>query len=209
LIRKFRELKPVPFTSAIDLGRTENMRSNALILYWQLSPSFFVNAGIITESTNRLVHPGEFFENDAPFKFEIQNKNLKGIENEDFTLNVKLTGKEIPETVTILVDGMNIKRTARTRSILIMCPKCAEIKNLPPFLADGFNSKDYDLEVLPNPIVLNFDVELQYPKYTKKKNEYLKNTGDLSFPVEQPLPGNSIHGQQRIFFLHSVILPSI
>jgi len=79
----------------------------------------------------------------------------------------------------------------------------------PSLFCRRFNSKDYDLEVLPNPIVLNFDVEFNIRNTRRRKNEYLKNTGDLVVPVEQPLPGNSIHGQQRIFFLHSVILPSI
>jgi hypothetical protein len=180
--QKIRELKPVPFTSAIDLRQNRKYAKYALIPLLAIITIVFVNAGIITESTNRLVHPGQFFENDAPFKFEIQNKNLKGIENEDFTLNVKLTGKEIPETVTILVDGneykMNRENTINFNYVFRNVQKSKSFR----FSADGFTSKEYDLEVLPNPIVLNFDVELQYPKYTKKKNEFLKNTGDLVVP---------------------------
>ncbi|HET6991401.1 MAG TPA: DUF4175 domain-containing protein, partial [Bacteroidia bacterium] len=180
--QKIRELKPVPFTSAIDLRQNRKYAKYALIPLLAIITIIFTNAGIITESTNRLVHPGEFFETDAPFRFEIQNKNLKGIENEDFTLNVKLSGKEIPETVTILVDGneykMNRENTINFNYVFRNVQKSKTFR----FSADGFTSKEYDLEVLPNPIVLNFDVELQYPKYTGKKNESLKNTGDLVVP---------------------------
>ncbi len=35
---------------------------------------------------------------------------------------------------------------------------------------------------MPRPIILNFETELQYPAYTGKKNEVMKNTGDLSVP---------------------------
>ena len=36
---------------------------------------------------------------------------------------------------------------------------------------------------LPNPILLNFDIALGYPKYLNKKDEVVKNTGDLVIPA--------------------------
>jgi hypothetical protein len=181
--QKISELRPVPFTSAIDLRQNRKYAKYALIPLLIIITIIFTNAGIITESANRLAHPGEFFEANAPFKFEIQNKDLKAVENEDFPLDVKMTGKEIPQSVSILVDGNEYPLTREgTIKFNYIFRNLQKSKTFRLF-ADGFTSKEYTLEVLPNPIVLNFDVELHYPKYTKKKDEVLKNTGDLVIPA--------------------------
>ena len=181
--QKISELKPVPFASAIDLRQNKKYAKYALIPLLLIVVIVFTNAGIITESANRLVHPGEYFEADAPFKFEIQNKSLKAVENEDFPLEVKLTGKEIPQSVYIVIDGneypLTREGTIKFNYVFRNMQKSTPFR----FYADGFTSKEYNLEVLPNPIVLNFDVEVHYPKYTKKKDEVLKNTGDLVVPA--------------------------
>ncbi|MCX6310239.1 MAG: DUF4175 family protein [Bacteroidetes bacterium] len=188
--QKIRELKPVPFTSAIDFRQNRKYAKYALIPLLVIIAIIFTNAGIITDSTNRLVHHSDFFENDAPFKFEIQNKNLKAVENQDFTLEVKLTGKEIPESVFILVDGneykLNRENTINFNYVFRNIQKSKSFR----FSADGFSSKEYDLDVLPNPIVLNFNVDLHYPKYTGKKDESLKNTGDLVVPCGTTISWN-------------------
>jgi hypothetical protein len=50
------------------------------------------------------------------------------------------------------------------------------------FKADGFRSKDYNLKVIPKPIIINFEVLLDYPMYTGKKSETIQNSGDFSVP---------------------------
>lgn len=182
--QKIRELKPVPFTSAIDLRQNRKYAKYALIPFLLILIVIFTNASMITESANRLVHPGEYFEAKAPFSFVVnEGKPLKAVENEDFSLGVKLTGEEIPESVYILVDGNEYKltreNTVRFDYVFRNIQKSKSFR----LSADGFTSKEYQLEVLPNPIVLNFDVDLKYPAYTGKKNETLKNTGDLVVPA--------------------------
>ncbi len=50
------------------------------------------------------------------------------------------------------------------------------------FFANGFYSKNYTLEVLPKPIIVNFELLLSPPKYTGLKSEKLTNIGDLNIP---------------------------
>lgn len=181
--QKIRELKPVPFTSAIDLSQNRRYAKYALIPLALIIIIIFTNAGIITESTNRLVHPGDEFI-DAPFNFEVnQNKDLKAVENEDFPIEVKLTGKEIPESVFILVDGNEYKLNRENTINFNYTFRNIQKSKTFRLSADGFTSKEYAINVMPNPIVLNFDVELHYPKYIKKKDETVKNTGDLVVPA--------------------------
>ncbi|HEU4718675.1 MAG TPA: DUF4175 family protein [Bacteroidia bacterium] len=180
--QKISELRPVPFTSAIDLRENRKYARYAVIPLLVMLVIVFTNAGILSEGTRRLVNHGEDYETQAPFRFEIA-QDLKGVENEDFPLHVKLTGSEIPETVYMLVDGneyrMNRDNTINFSYVFRNLQKTQTFR----LSADGFTSKEYTLEVLPNPIVLNFDVDLHYPKYIGKKDETLKNTGDLVIPA--------------------------
>jgi hypothetical protein len=199
--QRISELKPVPFSSAIDL------RENRRYIKWALLPLLaivviiFTNASLLTESTERLVNHSTYFEEQAPFTFNIQN-SLEAVENEDFTLSVKLTGEEIPASVILLVDGneyaMNKENTIDFNYVF----RNVQGEKSFRFSADGFTSKEYILKVLPNPIVLNFDAELKYPAYTGKKNETVRNTGDLVVPAGTVINWKFSTRSTRDFAMH-------
>lgn len=180
--QRIKELRPVPFTSAIDL------RQNRRYVKWALLPLLiiivivFTNANVLTESTDRLVNHSTYFEEQAPFTFNIESK-LEAVENEDFALDLKLTGEEIPAAVTLLVDGNEYLMTKENTIDFNYVFRNVQSEKSFRFSADGFTSKEYILKVLPNPIVLNFDAELKFPAYTGKKNETVRNTGDLVVPA--------------------------
>jgi hypothetical protein len=180
--QRIKELRPVPFTSAIDLRQNRKYVKWALIPLLAIVIIIFTNANLLTESANRLVNHSDYFEEQAPFSFNIQN-SLEAVENEDFILDLKMTGAEIPASVTLLVDGneyvMNRENTIDFSYVF----RNVQGEKTFRFFADGFTSKEYLLKVLPNPIVLNFDAELKYPAYTGKKNETVRNTGDLVVPA--------------------------
>ncbi|MCD4683202.1 MAG: hypothetical protein K8R86_07970, partial [Bacteroidales bacterium] len=50
-------------------------------------------------------------------------------------------------------------------------------------LADQYKSDIYELKVLPKPIILDFDINLDYPAYTGKRDEMVSKNGDLIVPV--------------------------
>lgn len=181
--QKINELRPVPFTAAIDLRQNRRYAKYAFVPLIVIAVIFLTNASLITESTKRLVRHGEYFEQEMPFKISIVNTKLEAAESEDFKLDIKLTGTEIPETVTILIGDneykLNRESTVNFSHLFRNVQKTQEFR----LSADGFTSAPYTLNVLANPIVLNFDVELIYPAYTGRKNEVLRNTGDLSVPA--------------------------
>ena len=47
----------------------------------------------------------------------------------------------------------------------------------------GINSEDYKLDVLKKPNIAGFDIKLDYPAYTQRKDESLSNIGDLVLPL--------------------------
>ncbi|POY37149.1 hypothetical protein C3K47_08820 [Solitalea longa] len=181
--QKIIQLKPIPFTSAINLGENKKYLKFALPPLLALLILGAAAPAVLKDGTNRLVNYSQPFERKAPFQIEIINKKLSALQNEDLTVNVKLTGDEIPQDI-YLIEGENRYKLDK-KNILEFT---YTFKNLQKsqnfrFLADGFYSKEYSLSVLPNPLLLNFEVNLVYPSYTKKVNETLQNTGDFSVPA--------------------------
>jgi hypothetical protein len=181
--QKIRDLKPVPFTSAINLGENKKYVKYALTPLAILLFILFSVPAIITDSTTRLVRHNTYFEKEAPFQFTIENKNLSAVQQEDFELQVKLKGNEVPDNVFISMDGNEYKllkeNTVEFSYLFKNVQKTAHFK----LTADGFQSKEYELSVLPNPLLLNFSIVLDYPKYLGKQQEIIKNTGDLIIPA--------------------------
>jgi hypothetical protein len=181
--QKIRELKPVPFTSAVDLSENRKYLKYALIPVLSVIIILFSAPSMITDGTKRLVAHSQYFEKEAPFQFVITNPDLKAIAQQDFELKVKLTGEEIPENTYISIDGNEFKLTRENVVNFSYLFKNVQ-KNIPfQLTADGFKSKEYELIALPNPILLDFDMTLSYPSYLNKKEETIKNTGDLVVPA--------------------------
>ncbi|HRG37137.1 MAG TPA: hypothetical protein PK289_01285 [Bacteroidia bacterium] len=181
--QKILELKPIPFTSAVNLAENKKYLKYALVPISLLIVILFTAPSLITDGTKRLVAHNQFFEKEAPFQFVITNADLKTVAQHDFELKIKLTGDEIPENAYIDIDGNEFKLSKENVVNFSYLFKNVQ-KNIPfQLTADGFKSKEYELVALPNPILLSFDITLNYPAYLNKKDELIKNTGDLVIPA--------------------------
>ncbi|MBA3704873.1 MAG: hypothetical protein H0W84_02925 [Bacteroidetes bacterium] len=181
--QKIKELKPIPFTNAVDLSANKKYLKYALIPVLLITVILFSAPSIITDGTKRLVKHGEYFEKEAPFQFIITNDILTTVAKEDYELKVKLTGDEVPENVYVEIDGNEFKLDkASIVNFNYIFKNVQKTLNF-RLSADGFKSKEYELIALPNPVLLDFDISFNYPKYLNKKDEIIKNTGDLSVPA--------------------------
>ena len=181
--QKTKELKPIPFTSAVDFKENTKYLKYALVPVLLITIILFAAPSIITDGTKRLVKHSEYFEKQAPFQFVITNPELKTVAQQDFQLKVKLTGNEVPDNVFVEIDGNEFKLDKENIVNFNYVFKNVQ-KNINfQLAADGFKSKPFELVALPNPILLNFDIALAYPAYLNKKDEVVKNTGDLIIPA--------------------------
>jgi hypothetical protein len=180
--QKISQLKPVPFQRAIDLKKNSRYLPYALpplliiLIILLAAPTF------ITEPTTRLIHHTEYYEKPAPYTIEILNKSLTAVQQGDFQLDVKISGEEIPQNIFIEYGNAQYRLVKETN--LLYHYRFNKLQNNIVFqiTTDDFRTREYELSVLPRPIVLNFEVELIYPRYTRKANEVLENTGDLIVP---------------------------
>lgn len=181
--QKILELRPIPFTAAVNISENKKHLKYALIPLLLVIVILFAAPSIIKDGTKRIVNHSEYFEKEAPFQFVILNNDLKTIAQQDYELKIKLTGEEIPENVFVEIDGNEFKLDKENIINFNYLFKNVQKSTTFQLSADGFKSKEYELVALPNPILLNFDIALSYPKYLNKKDEILKNTGDLIVPA--------------------------
>lgn len=181
--QKITELKPVPFTSAIDLSQNKKYLKFAIPPLSVLLILLVAAPSILTEGTKRIVAHQTYFEKQAPFTFNIENQSLQGIQQQDFEIKIKVSGTEIPNAAYIEIDNNQYRLEKKDKLHFVYL-----IRNLPKSInfrlfADGFYSKPYELKALPNPTLVNFTINLVYPAYLQKKSDQLNNTGDLVIPA--------------------------
>ncbi|MFM2285705.1 MAG: hypothetical protein RLZZ543_1202 [Bacteroidota bacterium] len=181
--QRIQELRPIPFTAAIDNKQNKKYAKLAaipvtlFILLWAIYPAF------IRDSSHRILNYSTPFEPLAPFSFIIENSALETPTQQDFVLKVKTGGEELPDEMYISQGDLKLRLLKEDK--LHFSYTFKNVQHSQPFrlYADGFYSKEYELKALPNPTLTNFRIQLDYPEYTGKKDEFISNTGDLVIPA--------------------------
>ncbi|NND64141.1 MAG: hypothetical protein HKN48_13195, partial [Flavobacteriaceae bacterium] len=181
--QKSGELQPIPFKSAI------NFKKNAKYLKYVAIPIAIIvlvnllwDKDLFSSSYERVVNYDTAYEAPAPFSFVVLNENLSAIENKNFTLKVKTEGDVIPENASIQFNN-EAYYLEQIAPGLFEYTFSQPTNNLKFQLnANKVNSRQYELEVLKTPSLLSFDMKLDYPSYTGKKDETLSSTGNATIP---------------------------
>ncbi|HVW95687.1 MAG TPA: DUF4175 family protein [Mucilaginibacter sp.] len=181
--QKIESLKPVSFPSAV------NIRENRRYLKWLLLPAAviciiaFAAPTILTESTKRLIRHDEYFAPVAPFTFNVQNKSLAVVQGDDLKLDLKMEGDKLPADVYVETANNTFKLDKENISRFHYLFTNVQQNTTFRLTANGFSSASYEIKVSLRPVLLHFDVMLNYPAYLHKKNETVKNAGDLTIPA--------------------------
>ena len=178
--QKSEQLSPIPFLKAIDFAENKQYIKYALVPVSILLLLFFSgNKNIVTKSSARIISHNTHFETKAPFFFILENNHLQAVKGEDFTLKMHFEGEEIPTVAFVVVEGnkYRLKKNGAMFSHLFKNPQ----KDLVfQFWANGFYSEAMSLEIIPKPIIKSFSTQIDYPSYTKLKDENISNKGNLS-----------------------------
>ncbi|MCM4167858.1 hypothetical protein KCTC52924_01327 [Arenibacter antarcticus] len=199
--QRSNNLTVIPFVKAIDL------RENYKYLKFLLIPIFLL--GLIwlfgdmvsfMGSYKRVVNYDLAYEPPAPFKFNILTKDLNVLDSEPFTIQVTTEGKIRPEGIFMVKEDKEfmLQHTDGIYSYVFTPP----IKNIAfHFSANGIKSKSLILNVLNTPRIQGFDMVLNFPAYTKKAQETLLSTGNVTLPE-----GTKIEWKIRAIHTEEVIL---
>lgn len=181
--QKASELQPIQFKSAV------NFRKNAKYLKYAAIPvivfvlfSVLGDKDIFSSSYTRVVNYDTAYEPPAPFSFVVLNDHLNAVENKSFVLKMRTEGKVFPENATIHYNN-------ETYYLQQTAPGIFEYTFTQPSEAVNFtlkankvSSREYTLDVVKTPSLVGFEMLLDYPAYTGKKDEVLKSTGNATIP---------------------------
>ena len=181
--QKAIELNPIPFKLAI------NFKGNFKYLKYAAIPVIIILLSFVSgkfewfsESYKRVVNYQTAYQPPAPFQFIVVNDSLKTIENKSFTLIVNTQGEIVPENIQINYNNQVYYLKERNSGMFeyVFTQPNSNIEF--SLFANNVSSKSYRLEVLNAPTLLSFDMVLDYPAYTKKVDETIKNTGNAVVP---------------------------
>ncbi len=181
--QKAAKLQPIPFKLAIDFQKNAKyLKYLAIPLVIWLFTLISGNNGIFKESLDRVVHYKTAYEPPAPFSFRILNKQLTTIEGKPFEVRIATIGDVIPENVKVYFNDENYY--LRDDGVGRFRHTFTNVSNTISFFieANGVRSKTYELEVLKTPTIVGFEMSLNYPNYTKKRDELIMNTGNAVVP---------------------------
>ena len=181
--QKAKELQPIQFKTAVHFSRNiKYLKYASIPIAIVVLVSLFGKGDIFTSSYERVVNYDIAYEPPAPFIFKIQNTSLEAIENRDFVLNISTLGEVVPETARIYYnDEMYYLQSEGPGIFTYVFSQPAEQISF-QLLANGVRSPSYLLDVIKTPSLQVFQMTLDYPNYTGKKNEELKSTGNASVP---------------------------
>lgn len=135
----------------------------------------------LTESTVRLIKfntelvPGQYFN-----FIQIPTDEL-AFKNEDFTVSYRLEGNITPGKIYIRSNNRKVKISNEGGVINYTFKKVQDNFSY-NIEAGDFTSKKYNINVYNRPDIKNFNIQLQYPGYTRLKNETISNSGNISVP---------------------------
>jgi hypothetical protein len=181
--QKSIELQSIPFTKAV------NFKTNKKYLPWAMVPlvcilTFYAtgNGILLSQSLDRVVHYTSPFTPPAPFQFKILNSSLVTEQNKDFTIRVRTEGKVVPEKTMIFFNNESYyMESVRPGEFEFKITNPTQDLNF-HLEANEVSSNEHQLKVVAVPSITNFEMQLRYPSYLKKKTEIIQGTGNAIIP---------------------------
>ncbi|MGM0635815.1 MAG: hypothetical protein ACQESK_07085 [Bacteroidota bacterium] len=181
--QKSAELKPIPFQIAISFKQNlKYTKYLAIPLLIFLVIFMSGKTDLFSESYKRVVDYQTVYEPPAPFQFVVLNENLQVEEGKGFQLQVFTEGDVQPENPQIEFNNQSYY-LKKNEAGHFQYDFDGLTNNIDFKLsANGFSSRNYEIEVVEVPKILNFEMQLDYPAYTQLENETKFGSGNAEIP---------------------------
>ena len=181
--QKVKEMKTVPFKNAVDFRKNTKYTKFAIVPLLLIFGTYLSgNSRIFTDGYERVVNYEVAYEPPAPFSFMVLNDELKVRENGNFNLLIETKGEIFPDNVQILMNGESyfLKNTEPGKFLFNFQNVQEQVEF--QVVANEVKSPVYRLVVVKVPKMKDFKVLVDYPAYTKMKDEVVGGTGNLRVP---------------------------
>lgn len=137
--------------------------------------------GFVSESTYRIVHFNQQFLRPAPFAFVLVNPDLSVSKGASVELNVQCSGSQTPQNLYVVIGGSKLLMEAHDG---VFSYRLQNVQNSFSFYFTDLTyvSEKFQLEIIPEPVVLAFGVHVKAPDYTRLAETDYLNQGSFSAP---------------------------
>lgn len=189
LNQKTENLKPINFIKAIDFSVTKKIFLYVLplIIIFLLIISF--KPKLITQPTERIINYDKTFEKPQDYYFNLMDyNNLSVVQNSDYTVKFNLTGSKFPNEVSLKFKGNDSGGNNFNDAYMVKINDSTfhytfkRVNEDITFYAysDNVKSSTYTITMLPKPVIINFELTLDYPNYTGLESKTIENSGIIS-----------------------------
>jgi hypothetical protein len=180
--QKTHEFEPLSFESVVDIGQNKKYLKYLAIPLGIVILILLLNQNILFQSTDRIVHFNREYSPAAPFQFALLNESMTAFYNEDFTINLQLNGSALPPAAYVATGTQRYKMAPLGDGKYSFTFERIQQAQTFQIEAAGFFSDSYNIEIANRPELMQFNVELEYPRYLHRKNEKVINAGNLEIP---------------------------
>jgi len=181
--QKAAQISIVPFNKAVDFGKNKKYLPYLLIPVALVLGILIVMPAVFRDASKRLLKPSENFAPPAPFAFHIISDEMKVPMYSDYKLEAEVNGSKLPNQVYVQVgdEQLEMQKISKNRYSYTFS-RVAQPIDFKLTAADIYSEK-YQLSVIEKPMLESFNVSVEYPAYTGKKNEELQSLSDMSVPA--------------------------
>ncbi len=176
--QKAEELIHYDFSKAISFNKVLiklYILISIIVLFFSIN---FIFHSSLTNGLTRLLDYNTTYVPKPLFSFHLLNSDLNVKKGDSFSLKVKCEGRELPELLFLNISGVEY---LMNRSEEYFQYEFNTINNgFSFYFTDQKHRSDtYEIVVLPNPVIVDFQVIINPPDYTGFHIDTLKNTGDF------------------------------
>ena len=179
---KIDSFKTYAFVQAVPVKKTRKFARWIIIPVAIFLLLFSIKSEVFTESTKRIVHYSQVYEKPAPYSFEITNPKLTAFQHDDFTVNVKVNGDEVPDEVYVKYNNRSYKCNKVSNTEYTYTFSNMQQNTDFQIVTEEVQSSVYEITVLPKPVTLGFVMELHYPAYLHQPDDIVKNVSNITVP---------------------------
>ena len=175
-------LRTVPFKKAVNWQESTRLIRYAIPPVVVVVVLFSWKPQWVQDPAERILAHRQDFIPPPPFAFEILNQHLDVPAAQEFTVNAKTVGEEVPSAVVLESNGQRFRMERASNGIYSHTFPIVREDIAFAMVAMGVRSPEFVIQVLPVPVLLSTEVSLTPPAYTGLPPQTLKDVGNLKAP---------------------------
>lgn len=180
--QKTEKIGVIPFADAIDWSVNKKLIRYLCIPILMLVGLYFFWPDLIYQGTERIVRYQTKFSPKAPFQFLMRTKTSQLPQYSDLNISAQLAGKALPDHLNIVYNGVSYPMIKNQEGEYSYTIKQLDKSSFFRLESAGFYSDEYRIDVVPKPMIDNFEIDIIPPTYTGQSASNQKNQGDISAP---------------------------